>query len=163
MDNEEDQSNEVQQTAEEQQNAKPKRRFTKELSPEEKQRRKDALVKATRVKKELNEYRKKAVIELQELKEKQAAEQAEKEEVEEEEEEEPVKPVKTKKKVVKEIIESDSDSSVEEVIVRRKKKKDPKVYDEDDYINMIKQNAQEKLKERLNEERLRLARLSLFG
>lgn len=80
-------------------------------------------------------------------------------------------PVKTSKKTkkVKTPEESDDDdsssSSEEEIIVRRKKnnKKKIAVYAEDDYVNLVQKSAQEKLKERLNNERVKLAMLSLFN
>lgn len=58
-----------------------------------------------------------------------------------------------------------SSSSEEEVIVRRKKphKKKIPVYDEDEYVNLVRQTATEKLKERLNNERVKMAMMSLFN
>lgn len=58
-----------------------------------------------------------------------------------------------------------SSSSEEEIIVRRRKpnKKKIPVYDEDEYVNLVKQTAQEKLKERLNNERVKMAMMSLFN
>lgn len=85
--------------------------------------------------------------------------------------------VKTKKKKAslssskeKIIIQEDSlsdssSSSEEEVIIKRKKphKKTIPVYDEDDYVNLIQKTAQEKLKEKLNSERVKMAMMSLFN
>lgn len=61
--------------------------------------------------------------------------------------------------------EEESSSSDEEVIVRRKKthKKKIPVYDEDEYVNLIQKTAQEKLKEKLNSERVKMAMMSLFN
>ena len=58
-----------------------------------------------------------------------------------------------------------SSSSEEEVIIKRKKphKKTIPVYDEDDYVNLIQKTAQEKLKEKLNSERVKMAMMSLFN
>jgi len=76
------------------------------------------------------------------------------------------KPVKTDKKKKKKIIEvsEDSSSSEEEIIVRRRKphKKEIPVYQENDYVKLVQESAQNQLRKKLEEDKIRIAMSSLF-
>lgn len=75
------------------------------------------------------------------------------------------KPLKPKKKKVIEISEDDeSSSSEEEVIVRRRKphKKQVPIYEENDYVKLVQESAQNQLRKKLEEDKIRIAMSSLF-
>ena len=67
--------------------------------------------------------------------------------------------VKKKKQVI--IEESESDEEVEKIIIRRKKNK-PVQYEEADYISLIKQNTKDTIQQKLENERLKMAMLSIM-
>jgi hypothetical protein len=74
------------------------------------------------------------------------------------------KPLKPKKKKVIEISEDESSSSEEEIIVRRRKphKKQVPVYEENDYVKLVQESAQNQLRKKLEEDKIRIAMSSLF-